>query len=180
MSTTLRPRAVINRENAQKSTGPRTEAGKKRSAMNAVRHSLTGQIVVMPTDDLEAFIAFQKSFFDHHKPEGPDESQLVQFMVNCAWKIHRNHALQDQILCQEAFDELPHDAEDAPRIGLGEGDREGHGRRGEEPLVGGRVVPRAGLAFGFRSAACASLAGVMILVVVVRHEVFPFPNRSLP
>lgn len=41
-------RAEINRTNAQNSTGPKTEAGKQRSSLNALRHGLTGQIVVMP------------------------------------------------------------------------------------------------------------------------------------
>ena len=31
-------RAATNRGNAQKSTGPRTEAGKQRSKLNALRH----------------------------------------------------------------------------------------------------------------------------------------------
>ena len=48
-------RAEINRENAQHSTGPKTEAGKKQSSLNALRHGLTGQIVVMPTEDLAAY-----------------------------------------------------------------------------------------------------------------------------
>ena len=33
-------RAVINRANAQKSTGPRTAAGKQRSSLNALRHGI--------------------------------------------------------------------------------------------------------------------------------------------
>jgi len=32
-------RAVINRANAQHSTGPRTEAGKQRASLNALRHA---------------------------------------------------------------------------------------------------------------------------------------------
>jgi hypothetical protein len=31
-------RAAVNKANAQKSTGPRTDAGKQRSSLNALRH----------------------------------------------------------------------------------------------------------------------------------------------
>ena len=37
---------VANRANAQFSTGPRTEKGKRRSSLNAFRYGLTGQIVI--------------------------------------------------------------------------------------------------------------------------------------
>jgi len=37
-----------NRRNAQQSTGPRTDAGKKTSSLNALRHGLTSRIVVLP------------------------------------------------------------------------------------------------------------------------------------
>jgi hypothetical protein len=36
-------RAAINRANSQHSTGPRTESGKQRSSLNALRHGLTAQ-----------------------------------------------------------------------------------------------------------------------------------------
>ena len=94
-------RADINRANALKSTGPRTDAGKKRSAMNALRHGLTGQIVVMPEEDLKAYNAFQQSFHDYLKPEGPVESQLVQVVADSSWKMNRCKAWQDQILCTQ-------------------------------------------------------------------------------
>jgi hypothetical protein len=44
-----------NRENAKRSSGPRTIEGKKRSSLNAFRHGLTGQIVVHTPEDQEAF-----------------------------------------------------------------------------------------------------------------------------
>ncbi len=34
-----------NRRNALRSTGPRTEQGKRRSSMNATRHGFTGRLV---------------------------------------------------------------------------------------------------------------------------------------
>jgi hypothetical protein len=57
-------RAAINRANSLQSTGPKTEAGKQKSSLNALRHRLTGQTVVLPTEDLAAFESFTKTFQD--------------------------------------------------------------------------------------------------------------------
>jgi hypothetical protein len=48
-------RAAVNRENAQHSTGPRTEAGKQRSALNALTHGLTSRTALLPAEDLAAY-----------------------------------------------------------------------------------------------------------------------------
>src|SRR5260370_2062190 len=64
-------RAETNRENAKKSTGPRTEAGKQRSSLNALRHGLTGQTAVLPSDDLAAYPPHCKAFPDHYQPQNP-------------------------------------------------------------------------------------------------------------
>ena len=48
--------AEINRANAQHSTGPKTRGrATKKCSLNALRHGLTGQMVVMPTEDLAAY-----------------------------------------------------------------------------------------------------------------------------
>ena len=59
-------RIAANRANAQKSTGPKTEAGKARSRANAVKHGLTGAGVALPGEDtarIEAeFVQAQEEF----------------------------------------------------------------------------------------------------------------------
>jgi len=51
-------RAEINRANAQKSTGPRTEEGKQVSRLNGMRHGLTGQVSIMTDENRAAHDVF--------------------------------------------------------------------------------------------------------------------------
>lgn len=91
-------RTAINRANAQHSTGPKTEAGKKKSSLNAVRHGLTGQIVVMPNEDLEAYRIHLKSLMDECDPKGSIEAILVQALADCSWRLIRVAALETNLL----------------------------------------------------------------------------------
>jgi len=87
-------RAETNRNNAQYSTGPKTEAGKWRSSLNALRHGLTGQIVVMPQEDMTAYRAHLKTFTDEYHPKGATEAQLVQSLADTSWRLNRAAALE--------------------------------------------------------------------------------------
>jgi hypothetical protein len=91
-------RTEINQANSQHSTGPKTAEGKKRSSLNALRDGLTGQIVVMPTEDLEAYQAHLKSFTDEYRPEGATEANLVQALADTSWRLNRVAALETNLL----------------------------------------------------------------------------------
>jgi hypothetical protein len=91
-------RADVNRANAQHSTGPKTEEGKQKSSLNALRHGLTGQIVVMPGEDLAAYQQHLNSFKDEYQPNGTTEATLVQFLAETAWRLHRVAALETNFL----------------------------------------------------------------------------------
>src|SRR6266851_5293839 len=91
-------RIARNRENAQHSTGPKTEAGKQRSSLNALRHGLTGHTIVLPTEDLAAYQRFTKRFFDDLKPQGILEEQLVQSLADTSWRLNRIPALENNLL----------------------------------------------------------------------------------
>ena len=96
-TTTPIDRAEINRQNAQHSTGPRTEHGKRRSSLNALRHGLTGQVVVLPYEDLKAYENFTKGFHREFEPEGVVETQLVQTVADDYWRLNRAKAMENNL-----------------------------------------------------------------------------------
>jgi hypothetical protein len=101
-------RAQINRNNAYHSTGPRTEAGKQRSCLNALRHGLTSQTVVMPAEDLEAYQRHVQSFVDEYRPKGATETQLVQSLADAAWRINRVAVLETNLLTHDiVYEDFP-------------------------------------------------------------------------
>jgi hypothetical protein len=88
----------INKANAQHSTGPKTEAGKQRSSLNALRHGLTGQIIVLPSDDLEAYQQHVQRFVTEYHPKGATEAQSVQSLADSVWRQNRVCALENNLL----------------------------------------------------------------------------------
>jgi hypothetical protein len=90
-------RAVINRANAQKSTGPRTAAGKQRSSLNALRHGLTGHTIVLPTEDHSAYQRHSHAFLDEYQPKGATETQLVQSLLDTSWQLNRASAVETNL-----------------------------------------------------------------------------------
>ncbi len=102
MTTPSRPE--INRANSQHSTGPITPEGKHRSSLNALRHGLTGQIVVMPSEDLAAYQRHLKSYTDAFAPQGPLEADLVQALADTSWRLNRVAALETNVLCLAVAD----------------------------------------------------------------------------
>ena len=92
----------INRANAQHSTGPKTPEGKKKSSLNALRHGLTGQVVVMPTEDLVIYQSHLKSFEEEYNPAGATEQHLVQALADTSWRLNRVAALETNLLSLSA------------------------------------------------------------------------------
>ncbi|HEV8038174.1 MAG TPA: hypothetical protein VGP62_04865, partial [Bryobacteraceae bacterium] len=81
--------SIRNRANAQHSTGPRSEAGKQRSALNALTHGLTARTAVLPSEDPAAFEQDHRQFLDEFRPATPTETQLVHELADTSWRLHR-------------------------------------------------------------------------------------------
>ena len=100
--TPISDRAETNRANSQHSTGPRTVAGKENSRYNALRHGLTSQMVVMPTEDPQIYERHLKSFNDEYQPQSATEANLVQALADTAWRLNRVTAIEGTLLTEAA------------------------------------------------------------------------------
>jgi hypothetical protein len=87
-----------------KSTGPRTPEGKAVSAMNAMRHGLTGRVVVLPSEDMNVYRAFCKELMEELAPESPLERQYAQTFCDTQWRLNRARSYEDSMLALGHFE----------------------------------------------------------------------------
>ena len=88
-----------------KATGPKTPEGKRKASLNALRHGLTGRVVVLPSEDMDAFYAFCKELMQDLKPEGPLEKQYAQAFCDTQWRLNRIRSMEDSMLALGHFEE---------------------------------------------------------------------------
>jgi hypothetical protein len=107
---------AANQANAQLSTGPRTEEGKERSSLNALKSGLTGRTVLLSTEDTAAYERHVAHFFAFYEPVGDEETVVVQRMADTRWRLDRCANLENNLyaLGQDEFKELF--PEDSPEI----------------------------------------------------------------
>jgi hypothetical protein len=88
-----------NRENAQKSTGPRTSAGKANSSRNATTHGFTSTAnPYLPGEEPEEFLALRLDHFTRYQPVGPAEETLIDRIAAAQWRLGRVFAHEAAIL----------------------------------------------------------------------------------
>jgi hypothetical protein len=84
---------AANRLNAQKSTGPRTEAGKAIASRNSEKHTkLARTLLVASQSHLESsseFSALCDEYYESLDPVGPLEEMLVDRIVSAVWRLRR-------------------------------------------------------------------------------------------
>ena len=106
-------RQAANRANAQKSTGPTSEAGRAKSSLNALKHGLTGNTVLLDSDDADTYQHHLDEHVLQFKPITFEERRLVQSIHDCAWRLDRILNLESTIYAKgrielhACFYELP-------------------------------------------------------------------------
>src|SRR5258708_11502461 len=89
---------TANRGNAQKSTGPKTEEGKKRCRINATRHGLTGQFHAFSHEDKRAFDEHCTNLMADFIAETYREKILAMSIAEHMWRLNRARAMENNII----------------------------------------------------------------------------------
>ena len=87
----------INRANAQKSTGPTTPAGKQRSSMNAMKHNLSGQHLILLETEVQAYDRMATSMLFDLKPKSEPERQIAQKIIDTNFRLNRLTAIENNM-----------------------------------------------------------------------------------
>jgi len=88
---------AANRRNAQLSTGPRTEAGKAVSRMNALKTGIHAESLVIPGEDPAALDRLAAEYTAEFQPVTPRQRDLVDTLVYNEWKIRRLRRLEAEV-----------------------------------------------------------------------------------
>jgi hypothetical protein len=86
-----------NRLNALKSTGPRTEEGKRISRRNALRHGLTAETVIDGLEDREDYRGFEAAIIADYDAETAVERELVLRLASLLWRLRRIIAIETDL-----------------------------------------------------------------------------------
>jgi hypothetical protein len=100
-----------NRENAKKSTGPKTAEGKAAVSQNAVKHGFFAHEAVVHGESQADFDLHRQAFLDELRPAGMTESMLAERIVSLSWRLHRAERMESQ-----AIDDLIIRAADSSEI----------------------------------------------------------------
>jgi hypothetical protein len=103
---TSEKKARANRQNALKSTGPRTPEGKAAVRLNALKHGLRSQEVLLPGEDEEALTELGDILTTELQPVGVLENLLVARITSAVWRLRRLGRVEAGIFARELYAEL--------------------------------------------------------------------------
>jgi hypothetical protein len=87
-----------NRLNAQRSTGPRTAAGRDASRFNALKHGIDAHSLTIPGEDPAELEALALDYHRRFRPDGPMEAFFVETLVKSDWDRRRYARIEAQYL----------------------------------------------------------------------------------
>jgi hypothetical protein len=135
-------RAEASRRNGAKSRGPKTEAGKARSAQNALKHGMRAEKhLVLPDEDAVEFAAHEAALLAELAPAGALQVALAQRVASAAWRLARADRIEADLFEERRY------ADGGVGIAL---IRDGNGTRSFETLLRYRAAAMAEFARALR------------------------------
>ena len=86
---------AANRENAQKSTGPKTPEGRETVSSNRVQHGLCGRFRVLDGESQDEYNELVQRFLEAEQPVDAVERELVAKMARHTWLSERAIRFQE-------------------------------------------------------------------------------------
>src|SRR5262245_31937869 len=93
---------LANQAHAQRSTGPRTEAGKAASRANALKHGLAGAGLCLPDERAEQAAERARQWHSSLKPMTAFDTWLVELIATEAVRIEACRVREVQLLTEQA------------------------------------------------------------------------------
>ncbi|HEG43372.1 MAG TPA: hypothetical protein ENH94_04915 [Phycisphaerales bacterium] len=78
-----------NRQNALKSTGPKTPEGKATASQNSFKHGLLTSQNIIKGESQADFDLHRDQIYEEYEPVGPTEIHLVQRIITLIWRLRR-------------------------------------------------------------------------------------------
>jgi len=95
---TTKAQIKANRQNAKKSTGPKTARGKAAISKNAVKHGLSTSQTVICSESWDDFNLYREKILAELEPQTPMESILTERIVNLSWRLKRSSRIQNETI----------------------------------------------------------------------------------
>lgn len=93
-------------DKARKLGGPKTPEGKSRSSMNALRHGLSANNLLLPGEDAQHYESHLDSYFATFVPANLPEATIVAQIGDLSWKLERLSKLENNRLRARLEEEL--------------------------------------------------------------------------
>jgi hypothetical protein len=99
-------RINANRENAKKSTGPKTTSGKFRSCRNALKHVRDSRKHLIIGEELREFEEMKESYIKMLEPSNILEVEDCMQIIAMSWKIRRFSVVETGLYNQDMMQQL--------------------------------------------------------------------------
>ncbi len=90
--------AVTSAINGAKSRGPRTQEGKASSSLNALRHGLSANNLLLPGEDAQEYERHLDGYFASFAPATLPEAEVIVQFGDLSWKLERLSKLENNRL----------------------------------------------------------------------------------